>query len=105
MIREVIEAGILAPSAKNEQKWRFTVLTGGSKNRFTTFFRSNLEVLSKKIGLAQMGSSFESCRVMETSHVLTYRLGLGSLSIANVHYLREEIMIYSSKPWGLPQPP
>ncbi|MBS7631614.1 nitroreductase family protein [Candidatus Bathyarchaeota archaeon] len=129
IVREVIEAGIWAPSTKNEQPWRFTVLTGESKDGFITFFRSNLEVLSKKIGLAQMGSSFESCRVMEAASMLiivwnagrhgwlseehsvaaaiqnmllkAYSLGLGSLWIADVHYLREEIVRYFSKTWGL----
>jgi len=55
IVREVLEAGTWAPSAKNGQQWRFTVLTGPSKNELTTLFHHELEKLSTKIGMAWMG--------------------------------------------------
>ena len=36
-VREVLEAGTWAPSAKNGQQWRFTVLTGSSKKELEVF--------------------------------------------------------------------
>jgi nitroreductase len=56
VIREILEAGTWAPSAKNGQQWRFTVLTGSAKRELTALFRKELEILSGKIGTAQMGS-------------------------------------------------
>jgi nitroreductase len=71
LVRRVLEAGIWAPSAKNGQQWRFTVLTGEAKKKLTTLFRSELErSLSAKIGLKRMGSSLASCSVMEGAPVL-----------------------------------
>ena len=31
IIEEIIQAGILAPSSKNRQPWRFTVVSGAAK--------------------------------------------------------------------------
>ena len=50
LVRQVIEAATLAPSAKNGQQWRFTVLTGDVKKGLTDLFRHELELLNKKIG-------------------------------------------------------
>jgi len=50
LVRQVIEAGTFAPSAKNGQQWRFTVLTGQAKKGLTGEFRRELEKLSKRIG-------------------------------------------------------
>jgi nitroreductase len=70
LIYEVLEAATWAPSAKNGQQWRFTVLTGDSKKRLTDLFGSELQTLSTKIGKQQMGSSLSSCRIMEQAPVL-----------------------------------
>jgi len=70
LIREVIEAGTFAPSAKNGQQWRFTVLTGEAKRGLTDVFRRELEKLSRRIGRENMGSSFGSCGVMEEALVV-----------------------------------
>jgi len=58
LVRQVIEAGTFAPSAKNGQQWRFTVLTGEAKKGLTDVFRRELELVSKRIGRENMGSSF-----------------------------------------------
>lgn len=129
LLRKVLEAGTWAPSAKNQQPWRFTVLTGDAKKKLTTSFRSELEKLSAKIGTNQMGSSFESCRIMEEAPVLimvwnsqelrtlpslqsaaaaiqnmllkAYSLGLGSLWICDVYFASGALAINLAKPWEL----
>jgi len=70
LVREVIEAGTFAPSAKNGQQWRFTVLTGEAKRGLTDVFRRELELVSKRIGRENVGSSFGSCGIMEEAPVV-----------------------------------
>lgn len=129
LVREVLEAGTWAPSAKNGQQWRFTVLTGEARKRLTELFRSELEKLSARIGMKEMGSSFASCGVMEQAPILimvwnagehgwaseehsvaaaiqnmllkAYDLGLGSLWIADVYYARDALTKHLGKPWKL----
>jgi nitroreductase len=129
LIREVLEAGTWAPSAKNGQQWRFTVLAGASKKRLTDLFRSELEALKVKIGMVQMGSSFGSCGIMERAPVLimvwnagdhgweteahsvaaaiqnmllkAHGLGLGSLWIGDIYYTKEALERHLGKPWKL----
>ena len=64
LIRQVIEAATFAPSAKNGQQWRFTVLTGVSKDKFTDLYRSELNKLDYDVG-----SSYGSCNMMEKAPV------------------------------------
>jgi nitroreductase len=131
IVRKVLEAGTWAPSAHNGQQWRFTVLTGSSKGDLTILFRNQLEKLSKKIGMAAMGSSFNSCRIMEEAPVLivvwdsnenkelqessfqsvaaavqnmllkAYSMGLGSLWIADTYYAKEALTKHLNKRWKL----
>jgi len=131
IVREVLEAGTWAPSAKNGQQWRFTVLTGSSKKELTTLFRHELETLSTKIGMARMGSSFNSCRIMEEAPVLimvwdsneaklledsslqsvaaaiqnmllkAYGMGLGSLWICDIYYATKILTRHLGKQWKL----
>jgi nitroreductase len=129
LVRKVLEAGTWAPSSRNRQLWRFTVLTGDAKKKLTASFRSELERLSAKIGIDQMGSSFESCRIMEEAPVLimvwnshelrtlpslqsaaaaiqnmllkAHSLGLGSLWICDVYFASGALAIHLAKPWGL----
>jgi len=129
LVREVLEAGTWAPSAKNGQQWRFTVLTGASKKGLTDLFRSELEALEAKIGTVLMGSSFGSCRIMEQAPVLVmvwnagehdweteahsvaaaiqnmllkaHGLGLGSLWIGDIYYANEALERHLGKPWKL----
>jgi nitroreductase len=131
IVREVLEAGMWAPSAKNGQQWRFTVLTGSSKKELTMLFRHELEKLSEKIGMAWIGSSFNSCRVMEEAPVLimvwnsneveqleksslqsvaaaiqnmllkSYSAGLGSLWICDIYCAAKALTNYLGKPWKL----
>jgi len=129
LIRDVLEAGTWAPSAKNGQQWRFTVLTGAAKKRLTDVFRGELDALEAKIGREQMGSSLGSCGIMERAPVLimvwnagehgwdsevhsvaaaiqnmllkAHGLGLGSLWIADIYYAHEALERHLGRPWRL----
>ena len=43
MVEEVLRAGLLAPSSKNLQPWKFIVVTGRSKAEMLEVFRQGLE--------------------------------------------------------------
>ena len=129
LLRRIIEAGTYAPSAKNGQQWRFTVLTGESKRLLLATFREGLEKTKKKWGELNMGSSFNSCKIMEQAPdliivwnagennwesevhsvaasiqnmlLMAYSLGLGSLWIADVFYARDSIVKHLGKRWKL----
>ena len=130
IVRQVLEAGTWAPSAKNGQQWRFTVLTGNAKKDLTSLFRHKLEALSKSFfAHGKMGSSFSSCSIMEQAPVLiivwnagemgsepeihsvaaaiqnmllkAYALGLGTVWIADILYARKALKQHLGKPWKL----
>jgi nitroreductase len=129
LVRQIIEAATYAPSAKNGQQWRFTVLTGKPKKQLTDLFRNELEKLSKRIGQANMGSSFSSCSIMEHAPVViivwnagergwetethsvaaaiqnmllkAYALGLGTVWIGDIFYTTNAIKKHLGKPWKL----
>lgn len=124
LVREIIDAATFAPSAKNGQQWRFTVLTGESKDKFTDMYRSELEKLTFDVG-----SSYGSCAMMEEAPVVivvwntnergwttevhsvsaaiqnlllkAHSLGLGTCWIGDIFYTYEAIMDYFKKPWKL----
>lgn len=124
LIIECIEAATFAPSAKNGQQWRFTVLTGESKDNFTDLYRNELGKLTYDVG-----SSYGSCIMMEEAPVVilvwntnelgwtteahsvaaaiqnillkAYSLGLGTCWIGDVFYTYEAIMKHFKKPWKL----
>ena len=124
LIRQCIEAATYAPSAKNGQQWRFTVLTGESKDKFTDLYRKALEKLT-----FDAGSSFGSCTMMEEAPVVimvwntnergwstevhsvsaaiqnlllkAHSLGLGTCWIGDIFYTYDEIMDYFKKQWKL----
>lgn len=128
-IRDVLEAGIWAPSAKNGQQWRFTVLTEKSKDDFQAWFRGELNKFVEKYGDKEIGSALWTCDVMDQAPVVVivwnagkndwtteehsvaaaiqnillraYELGLGSLWIGDVYYAYESISEYFDKPWKL----
>ena len=124
LVREIIEAATFAPSAKDGQQWRFTVLTGKSKDRFTDIYRSELDKLT-----VDVGSSYGSCAMMEEAPVTivvwntnergwatevhsvsaaiqnillkAHSLGLGTCWIGDIFYTYEAIVAYFKKPWKL----
>ena len=129
LVKQVIKAATQAPSAKNGQQWRFTVLVGKSKKGLTDFFMRELEKTSKKIGRENMGSSFSSRSIMEQAPVLIMvwnagergwetevqsvaaaiqnmllkasSLGLGTLWIGDIFYTRDALEHYFNKHWKL----
>jgi nitroreductase len=129
LVRQVIEAATFAPSAKNGQQWRFTVLMGEAKRALTGLFRLELEELLKRIGMGSMGSSLSSCSIMEQAPVVVivwnagergweteihsvaaaiqnmllkaYSLGLGSLWIGDIFYCTDALKRHLKKPWKL----
>jgi len=128
-IRAIVEAGTWAPSAKNGQQWRFTVLTGQAKKRLTDLFRSKLETIYSRRGIRYMGSSLNSCSIMEQAPILimvwnagdkgwesevhgvaaaiqnmllkAHSIGLGSLWIADIYYALDALADHLGKPWKL----
>jgi len=129
LIRQIIEAGTYAPSAKNGQQWRFTVLGGKPKSDLTDVFRSELEKVARKIGRDNMGSSFSSCSIMEQAPIVimiwnagekgwetethsvaaaiqnmllkAYSLGLGTVWIGDIFYATKRLIKQLNKPWKL----
>jgi nitroreductase len=78
LVRKALEAGTWAPSAKNGQQWRFTVLTGESKRKLIEAMREGLDETAKRIGRGAMGSSFSSCAIMEEAPVVIMIWNAGS---------------------------
>jgi len=78
LVRKALEAGTWAPSAKNGQQWRFTVLTGESKRKLIEAMREGLDATAKRIGRGAMGSSFSSCAIMEEAPVVVMVWNAGS---------------------------
>jgi nitroreductase len=74
----MIEAGIWAPSAKNGQQWRFTVLTGTAKQKFMKYFHEQLQQRQRE-GAEALGSSLNSCRIMQEAPVLVMVWNAGGL--------------------------
>jgi len=124
LVREIIEAATFAPSAKNGQSWRFTVLTSNSKDKFTDMYRNELGKSN-----IDVGSSYGSCMMMEEAPVVivvwntnelgwttevhsvsaaiqnillkAHALGLGTCWIGDIFYTYEAIVDYFKKPWKL----
>lgn len=124
LIRQIIEAATFAPSAKNGQQWRFTVLTGKSKDDLTDLYREELEKLDFDVG-----SSFGSCEMMEEAPVVlivwntnqfgweteihsvsaaiqnlllkAHSLGLGTCWIGDIFYTYNSVMKHFKKSWKL----
>ncbi|MFX0107277.1 MAG: nitroreductase family protein [Candidatus Hodarchaeota archaeon] len=124
LVRDTIEAATFAPSAKNGQQWRFTVLTGESKDKFTDMYRRELDKST-----VDVGSSYGSCTMMEEAPIVivvwntnergwttevhsvsaaiqnlllkAHSLGLGTCWIGDIFYAYEAIISYFKKPWNL----
>lgn len=129
IIRDILEAGNWAPSAKNGHQWRFTVLTGKGKDDYNLMFREHLDSFIKKHGRDEAGSAPWTLEIMEEAPVVVivwntnengwmteehsvaaaiqniclraYDLGLGSLWIGDVFYAYEETRKYFGKDWKL----
>jgi nitroreductase len=107
LVRQVIKAATFAPSAKNGQQRRFTVLTGNAKNELTDRFRHELEILCKKIGegnASEMGWETEKYSVaaaIQNMLLKAYSIGLGFLWIGDVFFTIEALEQHFGKPWKI----
>jgi nitroreductase len=90
-IRRIIEAGTYAPSGKNGQPWRFTVLTGQEKDTITNLMDEALQSLAKKHGNAVMGSSLKSCGVMKNAPVLVFVWNKGGFTAPRLHDMMSKV--------------
>ena len=125
VVRDILEAGNWAPSAKNGHQWRFTVLTGMAKDDYNSMFRKTLDGFIEKNGRDEAGSAPWTLEIMEKAPVLlivwntnengwateehsvaaamqnvclrAYDLGLGSLWIGDVFYAYHETVAYFGK--------
>ncbi len=129
LVKKVLEAGTWAPSAKNGQQWRFTVLMEESKKKFNDMFDGELKRFMSKFGEEEAGSAPWTLEVQRQAPVLiivwnagefgwvteehsvaaaiqnillrAYDLGLASLWIGDVFYADEAIVKYFNKEWKL----
>jgi nitroreductase len=69
-IRKIIRAGTYAPSGKNSQPWRFTVLTGLEKEKIIDLMEKGLKRLEEKHGTVILGSTKNTCRIMKDAPLL-----------------------------------
>ncbi len=72
---EIIEAGRLAPSAKNRQPWRFTVLTGEKKEAVLNEMEKGIEKSKKSLFMPKkfkngMASAENTLRIMREAPVV-----------------------------------
>lgn len=74
LVEGVLEAGSLAPSAKNGQNWRFVVLEGEDKTRLVRVLRDALEALPEGV---PKGSAPNSARIMDEAPVLVVVFNTG----------------------------
>ena len=124
-IKDILEAGNWAPSAKNGHQWRFTVLTGKAKADYNKMVKETLDEFIKKHGRDEAGSAPWTLGIMEEAPVLVivwntndngwateehsvaaamqnvclraYDLELGSLWIGDVFYAYPETVAYFGK--------
>ena len=75
LIRQIVEAGTLAPSAKNRQPWKFIVCKGEAKEKVVSAMEKGLD--REKSGDAVLpnsanclGDAYNTLRVMEEAPVL-----------------------------------
>ncbi|MCD8361900.1 MAG: nitroreductase family protein [Lachnospiraceae bacterium] len=74
MIEEIIQAGILAPSARNRQPWRFIVVSDEAKEEMVAVMRKGLEREKREPLLPDdvplLGGVENSIRIMEQAPVV-----------------------------------
>lgn len=70
IIEQILQAGILAPSSKNRQPWRFVVVAGAYKNEMLSFMKKGL--LREKTHNALLPNSAQHLKAAEyTFEIMT----------------------------------
>lgn len=72
-IRMILQAGIEAPSAKNNQQWRFEVFTGEEKDKLVTFC---VETFANKEKPKMATSTVHSFKIMKEAPVVIVVLNI-----------------------------
>lgn len=70
-MEKILKAGILAPSGKNAQPWKFIVVEGEQRKGMVDAMHSGLEAFRKNFG-EQMGSAAYSMRTMSKAAVTVF---------------------------------
>jgi nitroreductase len=70
VLREILQAGIEAPSGKNRQPWRFVVVQGDQRQTMIEIMRAGIEKSKKEE--QDTGSSEWTTSVMETAPVTVF---------------------------------
>ena len=76
MIEEILQAGVLAPSSKNRQPWKFIVVTGNAKNSILSAMHNGLS-REKENPLLPESAQFlkgaeKSLKIMEQAPVIIF---------------------------------
>lgn len=115
-IEEIINAGILAPSAHNRQPWKVAILEEDEKNNIACTLEDKAEGDISKIKTAEIIKQAPTLLAIyyddkdgnrdddmlslgafiENMHLKATELGLGSLWIANTNCIKEDINYISS---------
>jgi nitroreductase len=70
VVRDILQAGVEAPSGKNQQPWRFVVVQGEKRQKMIEIMRAGIEKAKKED--EDVGSSEWSTTVMETAPVTVF---------------------------------
>lgn len=113
-IEAIIEAAVLAPSAKNRQPWKYIVYTGESKAKLlevmeaavviivmNTNGKSPFEPIDADLRFAEISDSMAIGASIENMILKATELGLGTLWIANTCFAYEDMMRFIASPGQL----
>lgn len=99
-IEQILWAGILAPSSKNRQPWKFVVTSGSAKNEVLNQMARGLEREKRAPLIPEsrlyIGGAEHTLQIMreaaiENMSLEAEALGLGSLWICNTFFAQEEL--------------
>lgn len=83
LVREIIESGMKAPSAKNRQPWKFIVVKGDSKANMLTVYKRGLSREEQTGALLPNSSGYlsdakRSLEIMEQAPVVVFAVNIQS---------------------------
>ncbi|MDR3121779.1 MAG: nitroreductase [Clostridiales bacterium] len=92
-IEKILEAGILAPSAKNTQPWKFVVITNKNKEGMLNALKSGIEIEKSGNGLykGEIAKSFingaeYTLKIMEEAPITIFVINTGNKILFNRSY-------------------
>ena len=85
MIEEIIKAGILAPSSKNRQPWRFVIVSGEAKKDMLAVMKKGLEREKRTPFLPEsaehLGGAEHTLHIMEQAPVVIFIMNVLGLNL------------------------